>query len=141
MGRWGATGVSGEFKMKLETMKTATFKILTITCCLLLAFSTHTFAIEGLKVSVRCPDVILRWPSVEGETYIVQYRQTVDTNSSWITLTNYLPADAGTNLTFFVHSNQVQCASGGSGSGGGSSGGPIPQAARANCWLWMSARQ
>ena len=68
--------------------------------------------------------MVLSWPSVEGETYIVQYRQTVDTNSSWITLTNYLPADAGTNLTFFVHSNQVGCSSGGSFSGGGSSGGP-----------------
>lgn len=77
---------------------------------ILVTCSTETFAIEDLKISIRCPDVWLTWPSVEnGETYIVQYRQTLDTNSSWLTLTNYMPPDSGTNLTTFVHSNQVSC--------------------------------
>ncbi|HET7624596.1 MAG TPA: hypothetical protein VFM25_04965 [Verrucomicrobiae bacterium] len=40
----------------------------------LTAATPHTFAIEGLKVSVQCSNVVLSWPSVEGETYIVQYR-------------------------------------------------------------------
>jgi hypothetical protein len=69
----------------------------------------HTFAIEGLKLSIHCPDVWLSWPSIEGETYIVQYRETLQTNTPWTTLTNTLPAESGTNLTVFVHSNHVDC--------------------------------
>ena len=84
--------------------------------------SSPIFGIEGLQIAVPCPDVLLSWPSVEGETYIVQYRQTLDANSTWITLTNALPAETGTNWTFFVHSNQMVCStnSGGGGGGGGS---------------------
>src|SRR5437763_14849100 len=89
-------------KIKQEALAAAT--------AILIASSIQTSAIEGLKLSIRCPDVWLTWPSVEnGETYIVQYRQTLDTNSSWLTLTNYMPPDSGTNLTTFVHSNQVSC--------------------------------
>jgi len=79
---------------------------------LLLASAVQLFAIEGLKLSIHCPDVWLSWPSVEGETYIVQHRGTLDTNSTWVTLTNALPAASGTNLTTFVHCNQVDCPTG-----------------------------
>lgn len=68
----------------------------------------HTFAIEGLALSVQCSNVVLSWPSVEGKTYIVQYRPTLDADTPWRTLTSSLPADVGTNLTVFVHSNIVQ---------------------------------
>lgn len=90
-----------------------------------------TFAIEGLKLSVHCPDVWLTWPSAEGETFIVQFRETLDTNSEWITLTNGLPAETGTNLTTFIHSNRVDCPTGQifgmmfSGGGAGSAETPI----------------
>ena len=79
-------------------------------------------AIEGLKISLQSSNVVLSWPSVETETYIVQYRSAFGTNTPWQTLTNNLPADPGTNLTVFYHSNQVSGAfsSGGSGGGGGS---------------------
>ena len=61
--------------------------------CILVVHASQGLAIEGLKLSIHCPDVWLSWPSVEwnGETYIVQYRETLDTNSQWITLTNALP--------------------------------------------------
>jgi hypothetical protein len=52
----------------------------------------HVPAIEGLKLAVQCPDVILSWPSVEGETYIVQCRQPLSTNAPWVTLADWLPA-------------------------------------------------
>jgi hypothetical protein len=45
---------------------------------------------------------------MEGETFIVQHRSTLDGSSAWQTLTSSLPADLETNLTFFVHSNVVQ---------------------------------
>ena len=98
-----------------------------IAAALFLAATVPTIAIEGLKIAVVCPDVWLSWPSVEwsGETYIVQYRETLDTNSQWITLTNALPAETGTNMTTFVHSNQVDCPPGqifGMMSSGGGSG-------------------
>jgi hypothetical protein len=72
------------------------------------ASAIHAPAIEGLQVSVQCSNVVLSWPSVEGETYIVQYRQTLATTDTWQTLTSSLPACTGTNVTSFVHSNIVQ---------------------------------
>lgn len=97
-------------------MKTTTTTILCATA-LLLATTDKTTAIEGLKLAVQCQDVVLTWPSVEGETYIVQYRLTLDTNSTWQTLTASLPAETGSTNTTFIHSNVVQmakCSSGGS---------------------------
>jgi hypothetical protein len=90
----------------------------------LVASSASVSAIEGLQISVQCPDVILGWPSTSGENYIVQWRPTLDPSTPWVTLTNSLPADWTTNWTIFVHSNQVQCASGGTNSLGGGGGSP-----------------
>lgn len=72
-------------------------------------------AIEGLKISVTCPDVILSWPSKTGETYVVQYRATLNTNDPWVTLTNTLPAALNTNSTRFIHTNVSECPQVGSG--------------------------
>ncbi len=98
-------------------MKATIQGIITAASCLLLTSTTRIFAIEGLQLSVQCSNVVLRWPSVEQETYVVQYRPTLDPGTPWQTLTSSLPADLGTNLTFFVHSNIVQhpnCGGGGS---------------------------
>jgi hypothetical protein len=96
----------------------------------LMASSASVSAIEGLQISVQCPDVVLGWPSTSGEYYIVQWRPTLDSSTPWVTLTNSLPADDTTNWTIFVHSNQVQCASGGTNGGGtnsfGGGGGSPP---------------
>ena len=95
----------------MKTMKTLKRSIIGAVA-LFLASAVHTFGIEGLKLTIHCPDVVLSWPSMEGETYMVQYRETLDTNSTWIWLTNALPAEVGTNLTVFVHSNRVDCPTG-----------------------------
>jgi hypothetical protein len=94
-------------------MKTTTRGILAAGV-LLLASATHSFSIEGLKLSVQCPDVILGWPSTAGENFIIQWRPSLDPSTDWATLTNSLPANGNTNWTTFVHSNQIQCAAGGS---------------------------
>jgi len=99
--------------------RSASFVIATATA--ILASNVNTFAIEGLTISVQCPNVVLGWPSNPGENYIVQWRPTLDLSTPWVTLTNSLPADWSTNWTFFVHSNVVQCGSGGSGGGSGGS--------------------
>src|SRR5690554_4046196 len=100
-------------------------RLIVVLVLALLAFPTS--AIEGLKLQVRCPDVVLSWPSVEGDYYIVQWREDLSTTSTWVTLTNLLPAEMGTNLTTYVHSNRVDYPTGQifgmlfSGGGSGSS--------------------
>lgn len=79
-----------------------------VTCNLLLLSTVRLLGIEGLQISVQCSNVVLSWPSVDGEAFIVQHRTTLDGSSTWQTLTSSLPADLGTNLTFFVHTNVVQ---------------------------------
>jgi hypothetical protein len=102
--------------LETEPMKVTTQGLIGAVA-LFLASAVNTSAIEGLKISVECSDVILSWPSMEGEPYIVQYRPTLDPATPWLTLTSSLYADWGTNKTFFVHSNAVQyppCDGGGS---------------------------
>jgi hypothetical protein len=74
-----------------------------------IASAIQAYAIEGLKLSVRCSNVVLSWPSTDtnNEYYIVQYRPTLSVTDRWQTLAMDLPADTGTNRTTFVHSNVV----------------------------------
>ena len=89
-------------------MKTCCQRNLAIIASLLCVSSIRTFAIEGLQLSVQSSNVVLSWPSVEGETYVVQYRPTLNATDSWQTLTSSLSAATGTNMTLYVHSNIVQ---------------------------------
>lgn len=93
--------------------------LIAITAGLLLTPVLRTHAIEGLKISLQCSNVVLSWPCRDdgSESFIVQYRQTLDPNTPWQTLTSLLYADYGTNMAYFVHSNIVQypnCDEGGS---------------------------
>jgi len=57
---------------------------------------------------------VLSWPSQPGETYIVQYRQTLDVSTPWTTLNNNLPAASGSDRTTYTHANVIlECAPGG----------------------------
>lgn len=82
-------------------------------------------AVEGLKIQVQGSDVILNWPSVEGETFLITYRSSYETNSAWGWLATNLAAATGTNQTTFIHTNGAECSGGGSMAmtvGGGSEG-------------------
>ncbi len=90
---------------------------------LLLASTFHSFAVDGLQLSVQSTNVMLSWPSVEGETYVVQYRRTLDPADLWQTLAAGWSAATGTNITSFIHYGIVQyppASSGGGTNGGGS---------------------
>lgn len=87
----------------------------------LVASPLHILAVEDLKISVSCPDVLLSWPSQAGETYLVRYRPTLNTNTPWVILANSLAAAAGTNRTTFTHANIVTGCSGEAAMAGGSS--------------------
>lgn len=70
-----------------------------------LPFSSQ--ALTNLQISIQSSNVVLTIPSVEGENFLVGYRATLDTNTTWQILTNDVPAAVGTNRTTFVHYNQV----------------------------------
>ncbi|MBI5388010.1 MAG: hypothetical protein HZA90_25380 [Verrucomicrobia bacterium] len=84
------------------------------------------FAIQNLRVAVQGTNAVLSWPSRAGETYLVQYRATLEPSSPWVTLTNNLPPAAGTNWTSFIHRGIVEPGQSGSGGGGGSGDPPAP---------------
>ncbi|MEI7728906.1 MAG: hypothetical protein WCO56_05015 [Verrucomicrobiota bacterium] len=84
-------------------------------------------AIPGLQLAVQGTNVLLAWPSVEGQTYIVQYRRTLGTNTPWQTLTNGFPAATETNWTSWLHLGVVEYPTNAASSGtNGGSGGPPP---------------
>lgn len=74
-----------------------------ITIAILLCSQVLSLAIEGLSIKSVETNIVLSWPSTEGDIYIIQYKETVDTNTTWQILTNTLPAATGTNKTSFVH--------------------------------------
>jgi hypothetical protein len=86
----------------------------------LLLATTTAHAIEGLKLAVVQTNAVLSWPSAAGETYIVQWRGTFDTNCPWTSLSTNLPAATGTNWTSFVDIGGVTYPPPGTGGGGGS---------------------
>jgi hypothetical protein len=97
--------------------------IIIATAILLFVAAVPSFAVDGLQVSVQDADATLTWPSKEGETFVVQYRHTLDPSDSWQTLAPAWPAAAGTNVTSYVHYGIVQYPP--AGSGGGTNGGNI----------------
>jgi len=72
---------------------------------LLSIVSVH--GIEGIKLAVQGSNAIVTWPSVEGETYIVRHRATLQSDTPWVTLTASLSAALNTNRTGFVHTGIV----------------------------------
>jgi hypothetical protein len=75
----------------------------------LLATRINTFAIEGIHLSVQSSNVILSWPSTNnGESYVIQYRQTLSTTDAWQTLADYYSPASDTNITFYTNFNAVQ---------------------------------
>ena len=98
-----------------------------VLACCLSRFTPQAFAVEGLKVSVPSTNALLSWPSDPSETYIIQYRHTLNSGDSWTNLTDYYPADSGSNITYFVDPNPddfgYMTTNGGSGGSGGSGGG------------------
>ncbi|MGH7941523.1 MAG: hypothetical protein ACREFR_10685, partial [Limisphaerales bacterium] len=74
---------------------------------LLLTSAIHSFAIEGLQLSVQSSNVVLSWPSVTNETYIVQHIGRLQPTDTWLTLTDGFPAALNANTTVFIETNGV----------------------------------
>ncbi len=69
---------------------------------LMIVAASRLFAIEDLRISVEGTNVVLNWPSTNGETYVVQFRPSLDVSTPWTTLTNNMPPASGTNRTKYV---------------------------------------
>jgi|SRR5579883_395027 len=83
-------------------------------------------AVEGLQVSVQGTNVVLTWPSVDGDTYVIERSAGLTTNTNWICLSNTFPAASGTNITVFVDYGAVSNLNYGGGTNSGGSGGSPP---------------
>src|SRR6266508_432612 len=93
----------------MKTIKRGTLRRLAVIAAIAVFVTAQkTSAIEGLKISVQCSNVVLHWPIADNENYIIQYRQTLQTNTPWQFLETYLYPDWGTNVTYYIHSNVVQ---------------------------------
>lgn len=64
----------------------------------------HAFGVIGQSIAIQETNLVLSWPSLGNEHYLVQYRPTLDSSTSWLNLTNAYPANS-TNRTTYV----IQC--------------------------------
>ena len=89
-------------------MKTSARVVLAIIVVVLVVSTIHATAdVQGLNISVQCPNVVLSWPSRPGEMFTVQYRPTLSINTPWVPLTTLLPAAANTDTTSFIHADVI----------------------------------
>jgi len=91
----------------------------------LLASAFSAPAITNTTIAVSSTNLVLSWPSHGYESYLIQYRQTLDPTDAWSTLANAYPANS-TNRTTFTIYGAVPPPNTNGGSGGG--GGGLPPA-------------
>ncbi len=96
-----------------------TSKLLIIALFLVSGFSSQ--AITNTAIAVSGTNIILSWPSYGYESYLVQYRQTLDPSDSWSALTNAYPANSTNQTTFVVAANMPTGNLGGGTNAGGAS--------------------
>jgi hypothetical protein len=107
-----------------KTMKT-TKKLALLAVLLVSGFTSH--AITNSAIAVSGTNLILSWPSYGYESYLVQYRQTLDPADSWSVLTNAYRANSTNRTTFTIFDVvPLQGSNGGNYSGGGSGSPPFP---------------
>lgn len=60
---------------------------------------------EALQTTIsrQGTDIVLSWPSLPGEKFTVQSRDTLNPGSAWVTLADGLPAAIGSDRTTFIH--------------------------------------
>jgi hypothetical protein len=82
-------------------------------------------AITNTTIAVSGTNLVLSWPSHGYESYLIQYRQTLDATDAWTTLANAYPANS-TNRTTFTLYGIVPPPNTNNGTGGGGGGAPLP---------------
>jgi len=80
-------------------MKTITKQLFILA---LLASGFTAQAITNSAIAVSGTNIVLSWPSYGYESYLIQYRQTLDPSDSWSALTNAYPANSTNQTTFTI---------------------------------------
>jgi hypothetical protein len=93
--------------------------VLVMWLIILLSADISLMAVENLRIAIQGNDVVLSWPSQEGETFIIQYRPRLNPETPWTTLASGYTAMSGVGQTTFIHAEIVESQSGDSGGGGG----------------------
>lgn len=69
----------------------------------LLVSGSTSHAITNTAIAVSGTNIVLSWPSFGYESYLVQYRQTLDPTDSWSCVTNAYPANSTNRTTFTIY--------------------------------------
>src|SRR5438309_1403722 len=91
---------------------------------LFLASAVQTFAVfdQSLKVS-QGTNLVLSWPSLGYEQYLIQYRPDLNDGTPWTQLTNNCPANSTNRTTYTIYGVIPPPVTGGT-NGGSPAGGP-----------------
>jgi hypothetical protein len=66
-----------------------------------------TFGVQNVRLSVQDNDVVLRWPSTPGQSFIIAYRSDLQPGTPWTFLQSaYAAASSGTESTY-THADVV----------------------------------
>ena len=88
------------------------------------ASAVQTHAITNTAIAVSGTNLVLSWPSYGYESYLVQYRQTLNSTDSWSIVTNAYPANSTNRTTFTLYGLVPPSASGGGSGSRNLVGGP-----------------
>jgi hypothetical protein len=115
-------------------MKTISHGIIGAIVFLVSGFTSQ--AITNTAIAVSGTNIVLSWPSYGYESYLVQYRQTLDPTDSWSVLTNAYPANSTNRTTFTIYGAISPPGRNGNGvSNGNNIGGSLPMPGLANSSL------
>ena len=93
---------------------------------IVLSFVHQSFGVVGQAIEVQGTNLVLSWPSLGNESYLIQYRPTLDPSTPWQQLTNVYPANSTNRTTFVIPCCVLADLASGSGMmsySGGTSGG------------------
>jgi len=68
-------------------------------------------AVDNLFIARNGSGVVLSWDSAQGETFLIQFKTSLNDSESWQTLESAFLAATGTNRTTYTHSGQIPTAS------------------------------
>ena len=122
------SGSYGEFrrtsKFNRKTMKILPRAIF-LAALIQFFFVGHSFGVVDQSIQVQGTNLVLSWPSLGYESYLIQYRPTLDPPTPCQELTNAYPANSTNRSTFTIPCCALVALGGGSSmmslSGGGSS--------------------
>ena len=78
-------------------------KITAVLSVVLSGFCYSLHALTNTAIAVSGTNIVLSWPSYGYESYLIQYRQTLNATDSWSNLTNAYPANSTNRTTYTLY--------------------------------------